>query len=323
MLRRAVLRASYSVLIAAGALASPSNAQLTERFTRCLPYPTYSQEVRAMHAELDAKMASAYPGHGFNEDFPPLVFDAITIDPSSSLSASDRTALIGTIRSSSETAGPGWLDQVQGMYVAGYFKDRGYFLADASVTSQTLKTDPGGVHVAVTVVTNEGAQYRMGKVSFRPADPDQPLFFSQTQLEHHVYLKDGDIFAASSIRRTLDELKTLYVAHGFIDFVGTPITDIHENTRKIDLTFELDEQKQFRTGNVTIDTSSDEVRASIRTAFAPGAIFNAELISKVLKDNAALLPSDVSLDDVEWHRHVKQGTVDITFHLNPCPIQQN
>jgi len=42
-----------------------------------------------------------------------------------------------------------------------------------------------------------------------------------------------------------------------------------------------------------------------------------------LKDNAALLPSDVSLEDVEMHRDVKAGIVDITLHLNPCPVQQH
>lgn len=276
-----------------------------------------------MHAELDAKMAAAYPDHASNQDFPPIVFDSITIDPATTLSTSDRAALVDRIRSSSERAAPGWLDELEGVYVAGYFKDRGYFVADASVTSQTLKTDSDGIHVAVTVVTKQGAQYRMGKVSFRPADPDQPLFFSEIQLEQHFYLKDGDVFAASSIRRTLDELKTLYGSHGFIDFVATPITDVREDTRKIDLTFELDEQRQFHLGDVTVDTASDQALSSIRAAFAPGSVFNAELVTKVLNDNASTLPSDVSLDDIEMHRHVKAGTVDIAFHLAPCPTIQH
>jgi hypothetical protein len=318
-----LLRASCFIATAVVLFATPSRAQLTERFTRCLPYPTYSEEVRAMHAELEAKIAAAYPAPGFTEDFPHIVFDKITIDPSSNLSPRDRAALVQVIQSSSETAGPGWLDELQGAYVSGYFKYHGFFRADPSVTSETLKTDADGVHVSITVVPNEGWQYQMGRLTFRSAMPDQPLAFSQQQLEQLFYLAEGDIFAASAIRRTLNDLRSLYGSNGYIDFVATPIAEIRESTRKIDLTMEIDEQKQFRVGNVTIDTSSDEARASIRAAFVPGAIFNAKLISKVLKDNAALLPSDVSLEDVEMHRHVKAGIVDITLHLNPCPVQQH
>lgn len=275
-----------------------------------------------MHAELDAKLAAASPAPGLTKDFPPIVFDAISIDPSSRLSPAERSALIETIRHSSEMAAPGWLDELQGAYVNNFFKDGGYFRANPSVTSQTLKTDSDGVHVSITVVPNEGPQYRMGKVSFRANSNGQQWYFSTEQLESRFYLKEGDIFAASSIRRTLNDLKVLYTSHGFIDFVATPIAEIRESTRKIDLTLELDEQRRFRVGNVTIETASDKARSAIHAALVPGDPFDAQVLSKILHENAALLPFDVSLEDITLDRHVEAGTVDITLHLDACPTAQ-
>jgi Surface antigen variable number repeat len=296
-------------------LPSASHAQLTDRLTRCLPYPTFAQEIHARQVDLAGNSAA--------DAAPALVFDQIFINASPDLSPQDRAGLEQAIRSSAKLASPGWLDELQGAYIEGYLKDRGYFRASSVATSETLKTDSQGVHVAVTVVIIDAEQYRMGEVSFRPADPTQPLFFDQEQLASRFYLNVGDIFSAEAIRRSLIELRRLYGSNGFVDFVATPITELHEPAHQVDVTMELDEQRQFRIGKVTVDTTSDQVRAAIAATLAAGTIFNSDLLSKVLKDNATQLPPDVSLEDVELHHHVKAGTVDITFHLNPCPTLQD
>jgi outer membrane translocation and assembly module TamA len=286
------------------ALAAPVRAQLPDKLSRCLPYPTFAQEVSAQRGDLQP---------------PPIVFDEITFDPSSTgLSPADRDNLVATLRGASVKAEPDWLDQAR--HVAGSFlQDRGYFKADLSLSPQQLKTDSDGEHVALTITLFSGAQYRMGGVAFRSADPAQALAFSDQQLRDRYYLKDGDVFAASAIRKSLEALRRLYGAHGYIDFVATPITEINESTHRLDVTMEIDQGKAFRVGTVTVDTASEKARSAILAAIPPGATFNTNDVPKALEDNAALLPADVSMQDVELHRDVTDGTVNLTFHLRSCP----
>jgi len=50
-----------------------------------------------------------------------------------------------------------------------------------------------------------------------------------------------------------------------------------------------------------------------------GDIFDISAVRNLLKDNAALLPPDVSDEDLVLHRDVKSGIADIRLNLEPCP----
>ena len=309
MLRRAPNRAPCLLFVAtlAFALAAPVRAQLPDKLSRCLPYPTFAQEVSAQRGDLQP---------------PPIVFDKITFDPSSTgLSSTDLDSIVAALRSTSVKAEPDWLDQAQ--QVAGSFlRDRGYYRAELSIATQHLRTDPDGEHVALTITLFSGAQYRMGDLAFRPSDPAQHLVFTDEQLRSRYYLKNGDVFAASSVRKSLEALRQLYGSQGYIDFVVTPITEINESTHKIDVTMEIDQEKPFRVGNVVVDTANETARSAILAAIVPGSVFNSVAVEKALKDNAANLPADASMQDVELRPSVTDAAVDITFHLRSCPAVQ-
>jgi outer membrane translocation and assembly module TamA len=289
------------------AFATPVHAQLSDRLNRCLPNPTFAKEVSAQRGELQR----------------PVIFDTITFAPDSSgLSAADRQSITEALHQATIKATPDWLDEARDV-VSSYLKDRGYFKANASVISQPSKTDPAGDHVALTVKIDAGVQYRAGDVVFRSSDSAQPLAFPDSQLKSLYYLKNGDVFAASAIRKSLGAVRELYGSHGYIDVVATPIAEINESTHKIDVTMEIDQGKPFRVGNVTVDTANEKARTAILAALPPGATFDTSAVSKALSDNAALLPADVSMEDVEFGRHVADGTVNLTFHLRSCPSTQD
>ena len=116
-----------------------------------------------------------------------------------------------------------------------------------------------------------------------------------------VKLSDGDVFSALAIRDTLDALKQLYASHGYIDFVATPITEIDESRHhRVTLMMELDQQKQYRIGRVEINATSPKVRAAINERLKPGEVLDYSVIPKLLKENASLLPPDVSERDVRF-----------------------
>jgi len=102
-----------------------------------------------------------------------------------------------------------------------------------------------GKRTDITIPIEEGAQYRMGTVTFRSADPDQGLFFKPDFLEKTFPLKKGDIFSTEKIRKALENYRKLYGDFGYIDFTPQPITDPDEATKTVNLTMEFDQQKQF------------------------------------------------------------------------------
>ncbi len=58
-------------------------------------------------------------------------------------------------------------------------------------------------------------------------------------------MKKGDIFSVAKVRKAIEDYTKLYGNYGFIDFTAVPDTDVHDDTKTVDLTFSFDEQKQF------------------------------------------------------------------------------
>jgi Surface antigen variable number repeat len=303
--------------------AAPAGAQATNSSTRCFEGQDYWRQVRAIHAKLDAKMDERYPPAPESDDVPRIIFDKIALNEDSQLSPADRQRLVEALNGLSMRAEPGWTERLQEHYVAGFLQDRGYYHSQPRVLAESVRADTSVEHVALSVHLNEGQQYRMGQFSFQTSDPEFPLIFTNAELQSRYYLRRGDILDASKIRASIHAWNRLYGAHGYIDCVVGAVPAINEETHAIDLIFDFDRQKQFHIDKVTVETMRPEVRAVASRAFEGGSVFNLDEVTKFLKDNTALLPPDISLDDVELRRNVNAGTVDITLHLAPCPQLDN
>ena len=85
-------------------------------------------------------------------------------------------------------------------------------------------------------------------------------------------MQEGQIFNVSEIRKGLENLRKVYGEFGYINFVATPETEIDEANKRINMTFELEEGKQFVvrriefSGNTT--TRDKVIRRLVR--FQPG-----------------------------------------------------
>ena len=58
-------------------------------------------------------------------------------------------------------------------------------------------------------------------------------------------MKKGEIFSVAKVRKAIEDYTKLYGDYGFIDFTAVPDTEVHDDTKTIDLTFAFDQQKQF------------------------------------------------------------------------------
>jgi surface antigen-like variable number repeat protein len=295
----------------------PVRAQLPRRLERCLPYPTYQQEIKAMDEEMAARP-------GMKESSQRIIVDDVKFDGPIHLSDALRQQVVSDLKqrdfndnSGSESA---WLAEIQAVGLIGVWQDQGYFKVEATAKEEFIRNDFAGKHVRIIAHINEGQQFRLGDVQFRSSDPAEPLAFGPEELRRLIPMGEGDIFSAAKIREGLDALRDLYGSHGYIDFVATPLTDIDDSRQRISLLMELDQQKQFRVASVEVYGLDQKMETLLKSKLKPGDVYNWQVVEDFLKQNASALPSDISPSDIELHRNIKRGTIDLRFNIfHGCP----
>lgn len=295
---------------------SSARAQLTNESDRCLPQDSYARAAAALHNQMATNRV--LPGTP-----PGVVIDRVVFDGPISLPQSDLKALVAKLRALPISGEGNWLEELQDEEIIGLWKDRGYFKANVVAKADTLSTANAQQHVALHIQIEEGRQYRLGAITYRSADPAEPLVFPVTVLMKQFTLHEGDIFAASKIRATLDHLNLLYASDGYIDFVTTPITEINEETHRVDLIMELDQQMQYRIATIQILTTNRKFRAIAESQLKTGDVYNHAAILRLLRENATLLPPGISETDVSLRRDTENATVNLRLELEPCPPPQN
>ncbi|MGA7916070.1 MAG: outer membrane protein assembly factor BamA [Candidatus Acidiferrales bacterium] len=224
------------------------------------------------------------------------------------------------------------LDEDLGVGIHGLYQDHGYFKMSTSDPVVKISDDvrsgiPGpwpvigsrnGKRADITITIEEGDQYRMGKLNFRSADPDQGLVFKPEFLASVFPLKQGDIFAADKIRKALDNYKKLYGGFGYIDFVATPLTDIDDTKKVVNLTMEFDQQKQFFVRRIEFSGNTTTRDKVIRRELLldEGQVFdNRRWELSLLRLNQLNYFDTIKPENAELKRNVKAGTVDIKLKL--------
>jgi outer membrane protein insertion porin family len=238
-----------------------------------------------------------------------------------------------TIPIGSKTFDADKLDEDVEVGIRGLYRDNGYF--KVSVTAKDVKTvdvNRGGIPgpwpvvgskhgkaTDITVAIEEGEQYRMGAVSFRSSDPDQGLVVKQEVLKRVFPLKEGDIFSAEKIRKSIDNYKKLYGEFGYIDFVAEPRTEIDDAKKLVNLIWEFDQGKQFFvrriefSGNTT--TRDKVIRREI--LLDEGQVYNNRLWEmSILRLNQLGYFDTIKPENAELKRNVKAGTVDIKLKVH-------
>jgi outer membrane protein insertion porin family len=228
----------------------------------------------------------------------------------------------------SKTFDRGKLDQDMEIGIRALYQNAGYFRADPKepiLTSVELNRfglpipfpligRQRGRATNITIPIDEGEQYRMGRLVIRSSDPEKGLSVRRDYLESLFPLKQGDIFDVSKVRTAMEDYTRLYGTQGFIDFTATPQTEIHDNERTVDLTFDFDEQKQFFvrriefSGNLT--TRDRVIRREL--VLGEGDLFNNRAWElSLLRLNQLDYFNEIKPEAAELRRNVQQSSVDI------------
>lgn len=289
-------------------------AQLPKQVERCLPYPTYAQEVETIYSEPRMKPAAEKK----------IVIDSVDFDGPITLPMADQQKVVDDLKKLEIDDRPDWTDEVLEVTVRGAWQDAGYFKAHVHGTSRVVGSDALKPHVALTVKVDEGLQYFQGQLTFRSADPDVPLLFTPAELSKLYPLRAGDVFDADKIRSSLDRYRKLYAARGYIDFSAVPEFEVNDATRTIDLTLEFDQQRQFRMDAIVVDGLDPRTERILRDTIKPGAVFNYDILQKFMDENRSALPPDASIaENVHLKKNVSTGTVSMRFDFFNCPNSAN
>ena len=241
-------------------------------------------------------------------------------------------SFLGSIPVMSKTFDRQKLDEDMEIGIRGLYQDNGFFkvvveapvIENITVNRSILHGDlplvgaKEGRAVNITIPIEEGERYRMGTLHVRSANPDEGLFFKTDFLESAFPVKKGEIFSVAKVRKAIEDYTKLYGNYGYIDFTAVPDTEVHEDTKTIDLTFAFDQQKQFFVRRIEFSGNTGTRDKVIRRELllSEGDMFRNNLWElSLLRLNQLDYFDPVKPDNATITRNVKQGTVDILLKL--------
>jgi outer membrane protein insertion porin family len=244
-----------------------------------------------------------------------VVIERIQFDGPIHLSEADVAQIIAeTNRGELNADGSGWVEDLTEIGLRGAWQDRGYFHMKVTAEAHSLGGDSAEERFLVTAHVEEGLQYHLGDLRFVGA-PGIP----EAELREVFPLHGGELFSVSLVREGLSVLTKLYSSRGYIDFVAVPDTEVDDNLQRISLEMRLEEQKQFRVGDFEILGLAPTLEAQLRSLIRPGEIYDGGIVYDFYKENKWGMPSDLWPEDLETHRDVKAGIVDLLFDFRSCP----
>ncbi len=219
------------------------------------------------------------------------------------------------------------LDEDLEVGVRGLYQDHGYF--KVVVDAKELKTvdvngglpiigNRHGKQTNIIISVEEGEQFHMGKLAFRSSDPDQGLIFKSEILARAFPLKEGDVFDADKVRKSLEGFTKLYGQYGYIDFSAEPDFDVNDAKKVVNLTLVFDQQKQFFVRRIEFSGNTTTRDKVIRRQLLldEGQVFNNRYWElSLLRLNQLGYFEPIKPENAELKKNVKAGTVDIKLKV--------
>ncbi|MDY6820416.1 MAG: outer membrane protein assembly factor BamA [Deferribacterota bacterium] len=94
----------------------------------------------------------------------------------------------------------------------------------------------------------EGPQYKVGEISFEGNE-----HLTNEELEKRIELKSGDIFGSQVFRNDIERLTKAFTAIGYAFANVNPKTYIDDNTRTVDITYSIEENRLVKINRIIIE----------------------------------------------------------------------
>lgn len=291
--------------------------QLPERVEKCLPYPTLAQEIR------DMQPADPVPSRAR------VRVIRVEFDSRDGIPASIRKKISLELRSHVFERNEDFAhlndlaNEIAEVVVRGALQDRGYFTPMTAAKLTAIRSEGAEINVAAIIGAKPGPQYRAGDIRIESADGSS-LAFSPEVLRGFIPLRKGELFNVERVRTGLDNLRVAYAREGYVDMTVEPDAAIDDAHETIDMVLKIDQQAQYRVGSIEFLGVNTATREKLAESLPKsGQVFDGTRLEDFFQVNRAILPSDVSRDDVNVRRDFKSKTVAIFFDFWTCPPHSN
>ena len=288
--------------------------QLPTRVEQCLPYPTLAQEIREMEptdpVSKRVRVRVIRVEFDSNDNIPADVREEISAELRSHVFERDTdTAYLDDVG-----------NEIAEVGVRGPLQNRGYFTATTTTAKLTATQSQGAeISVAAIISAKPGPQYRAGNIRIESADSGS-LNFSPVVLRSLIPLQSGELFNVETIRTGLTNITLAYGREGYVDMTAEPELAIDESHETVDMVLKIDPGAQYRIGSVDFLGVNAVTREKlIESLPKSGQLFDRTRFEDFIKLNRAILPSDVSTNDMSVKRNLESKTLAILFDFRNCP----
>lgn len=157
-----------------------------------------------------------------------------------------------------------------------FLQNEGYL--DAKVTTEITPSPKNKDRIIITFTADKGEVYSLGTVSL-----EGETLFPEEVLRKKAGLLTGDVYSPEAVQNAATAIRNMYGAKGYIDAAVIPINKpSSSNEYTYDVTFRIEEGKQYRVGMIDVvgNTRTDTSVILHETLLEPGAIFDTTLLDK-------------------------------------------
>jgi len=200
------------------------------------------------------------------------------------------------------------------------WQEHGYSDVQVRGDAKILSSSPVNEQVAVAVHVDEGAQYRLARITFK----DNREVSDVQALRSLFPIKDGDIFNRTLIREGLDSLRKAYLELGHLNFTSIPETTVDEGGQTVSLDIDIYEGKKFYVSRIDMMGLDEPAFQSVLKDLLvkPGDVYDQRLVDLFLQNHASLLPIDTAPDShIDLRLDERAGTVDIMYDFRRCRVE--
>jgi outer membrane protein insertion porin family len=213
--------------------------------------------------------------------------------------------------------------------IRNFYQEHGYFTARVVDTkTQVIDTPPSWFHIPftkpnkpgkkadLTLTIEEGKLYHLNNINFIGVK----LFRTPETLMRPLFQMDkGDVFSTAKLRKGMENMRKLYGEFGYIDFVPEPEPEVNQANGTVDLTFNIDEGKQFFVRRIDFSGNTTTRDKVIRRELLidEGDMFNSRLweVSILRLNQLGYFEALKAEEAAVITRDPKNNTVDIVLKV--------
>lgn len=183
-----------------------------------------------------------------------------------------------------------------------YYGTMGYVRARFGKPEVTVSPDKKWIYI--TFYVEEGMQYSVGDIDF-----NGELLFTREELKEDLKLVKGEIFNTETLRRETLKYTEKYSDLGYAFANVVPQPNIHDDTRTVDVSFEVDRGEKVYIGKIVVTSNTRTKDKVIRRelSFHEGELFNGTK-KRESRENVVRLGF---FDSVEFHQSTSKTAPNV------------